>query len=112
MSLPFAFSNNVAPTGGQLDADLAALGAMGITSTVAVGTNAITLTPNTNQPAISVYVNNALFSFSGSGNSTGNVTLQIGSLSPLPLYLPSGAQASAGTITSGTFYVIVYLAAP
>lgn len=111
MSLPFAFSNNVAPTGGQLDADLAALGAMGITSTVAVGTNAITLTPNTNQPAISVYVNNALFSFSGSGNSTGNVTLQIGSLSPLPLYLPSGAQASAGTITSGTFYVIVYLAA-
>ena len=111
MALPYSFSNNTSPTGGQLDADLLALGAMGTTACSATGTNSIVLTQNANQPTVSVYVNNALFSFSGPNNSTGNVTVAVNGLSPLPLYIPAGTQATAGTITSGTFYIIVYLAA-
>lgn len=111
MALPFSFSSNTSPTGGQLDSDLAALGAMGTTSCTATGTNAITLTAGANQPDISVYTNYVQFSFFGPNNSTGAVTLQIGALSPLPVYLPSGTQAASGDIASGAPYVIMYSSA-
>ena len=111
MALPFSFSTNTSPTGGQLDSDLAALGAMGIISSASVGTNSITLTPNPNQPDVSVYNNLAQFSFAAPNNSTGPVTLQVSSLSPLPVYLPSGVQANTGDISSGSPYVVVFLSA-
>jgi hypothetical protein len=112
MTLPATFSNNTSPTGLQLDQTLAAVAAMGLTSGVITGTaNALTLTPNANQPTVAAYVNNARFDFTATGNSTLPVTLQINALAPLPVYLPGGVQAGSGSITSGSYYEVVFLQA-
>lgn len=109
MSLPFSFSNNTSPTGGQLDSDLAAIAAMGIISCTATGTNAIVLTPAANQPTVAVYTDFMQFSFAAPAASTGNVTIQVGSLSPLPAFKGNGSQAGSGDVGSGLPYIIVYL---
>lgn len=111
MALPFSFSNNTSPTGVQLDADLAALGAMGTTFCVATGTNTITLTPNANQPTVAAYVNQQIFSFAAAASSNSTVTLGVNALSALPLFLIGGSQAASGDITIGTPYLIQYLSA-
>ena len=111
MALPFSFSINTSPTGGQLDADLAALGAMGVISCASAGTNTITLTPNANQPDVPVYVNASLFSFAGPNNSSGPVNALVGALSPLPVYVPSGVQANSGDISGGSPYIVMFLSA-
>lgn len=109
MALPYSFSNNTSPTGGQLDSDLAAIAAMGVISGVVTGTNALVFTPNSNQPAVTVYVNYSLFSFIAAANSTNSVTLQVGSLSPLNVYKPGGSQAGNGDLSSGAPYLAMFL---
>ena len=111
MSLPTTFANNTSPTGLQLDNDLLAVAAMGITNCTAVGTNTITLTLQANQPAVGAYVNNTRFDFVAVATSSGSVTLQVGSLSPLPVYKPGGSQAGSGDIVNGSYYEIVFLQA-
>ncbi len=109
MSLPASFSNNTSPTGVQLDQNFAALGAMAVTHCTATGTNTITLSPLSSQPAVAAYTNQQLFDFQAAASSNGAVTLQVGSLSALPLYLIGGAQADSGDITISTPYLIQYL---
>lgn len=111
MALPFSFSNNTSPTGVQLDADLAALGAMGTQLCVATGTNTITLAPGANQPTVAAYVNQQLFVFTAVNSSSGPVTARVNALAFLPLYLPGGAQADTGNIVNGSPYLVQYLAA-
>ncbi len=109
MALPASFSNNTSPTGVQLDQNFAALGAMAVTHCTATGTNTITLSPLSNQPAVAAYTNQQIFDFQAAASSNGSVTVQVGSLSSLPLYLIGGAQAGSGDITISTPYLIQYL---
>lgn len=111
MSLPASFSNNTSPTGVQLDQNFAATGAMGVQATVATGTNAITLTPTANQPTISAYVNNLLFTFLAVNSSNSSVTVQVNALSALPLYKAGNSQAGSGDVSNGSAYLIQYLSA-
>ena len=111
MALPYAFSNNTSPTGGQLDADLAAIAALGILDGTVTGTNALAFTQGANQPIVSVYTNNQKFAFTAVANSTTSVTLQVAALAALPVYLPTGVQAGNGSIANGSYYVVTYLSA-
>ena len=111
MALPYSFSNNTSPTGVQLDADLAALGNMGIWNCSSSGTNAIALTTTANQPAVAAYTDRQRFQFVAAANSTGSVTVAVNSLAALPLYLITGTQAASGDVTIGTPYEIIYLSA-
>lgn len=86
MALPFAFTGNIAPTGEELDADLAALGALTPIPCVAAGTSAITLTPAANTPTVVGYTNYAQFSAVAPSTNTGAVTAQVGSLAALSVY--------------------------
>lgn len=111
MTLPTAFANNTSPTGVQLDNDLLAVAAMGITVGTVVGTNTLTFTPGANQPAVGAYVNNSRFDFVAVATSTGAVTLQVNALSPLPVYKPGGSQATTGDVVNGSYYEVVFLQA-
>lgn len=101
------------PTGNvpasYLDANFNAVGAMAITQCTASGTNSITLTPITNQPAVPAYANYQLFSFVPANSPTGSVSIQVGSLSSLPLYLQNGStQAGSGAFSTTQLLIIAY----
>lgn len=110
MPLPNTFANETSPNMSELDANFLAVATMGIIACAATGTNTIALTPSplNAQPTIGVYANNQRFSFVAANTSSGTVTVQVNSLAALPLYTVAGTQATTDTITSGTYYVIVY----
>jgi hypothetical protein len=112
MPLPTAFSNNATPTGPQLDGDLNALGSLVTIQCTATGTNALQLTPTVNAPAVTSYGAGQpyRFGFTAPNTTTGAVVAAVSGLSALPIYMPNGAQATAGNLTSGTYYEIVYVA--
>ncbi len=109
MALPNTFANQTSPNMQELDQNDAALGAMGTTHCTATGTNTITLSPLSNQPTVAAYTNQQIFDFAAAASSNGPVTVQVGSLASLPLYLIGGAQAASGDITISTPYLIQYL---
>src|SRR6185312_2141389 len=90
------------------DASLADMGNLGVIPCTASGTNAITLTPipSVFAPNVTSPQTNQQFSFSPVANSTGSVTITIGSFTG-NLYLENGAtQAGSGSLTLGVTYVI------
>ncbi len=111
MALPYVFAN----LGGNqqsstLDADFNAVAQMGSIFCSAAGTNAITLTPNANQPDVTAYTNNTLFAFNAAATPTSAVTLQVGSLGALNVYYSDGAtQINAGAFIEAQFVIVVYL---
>ena len=74
----------------------------------ATGTNAIVLTPLSNTASISAYSNYQEFVFVAPATTTGAVTIQVGSLGILPLYL-NGVQASSGSLTAGQLVNCFYV---
>jgi hypothetical protein len=84
------------------DQSLADMGNLGIIPCTAAGTNAVTLTPVAAAfaPNVTAYQANQLFSFTAAANSTGVVTVKVGSLAPLTLV--------NGTLGSGLFYIVAY----
>lgn len=81
--------------------------------TNATGTNAVTLTPLSNQQAIYAYANGQVFGFVPANTSIGNVTAAVvdaesASLAFLPVYLPNGTQAGSGALTVGFFAALAY----
>lgn len=114
MALPVTFGTLPGPTASaaSFDTNFNAVAGIGICQCTAVGTNAITLTPVTNMPTIAAYTNQQQFSFSAVASSTGGVTLQVGALASLNVYMQDGVtQASSGNIVNGQTYVVMYLAA-
>src|SRR5215468_9968534 len=113
MSFPTVFANLAA--GNQpaalLDTMFNIAGAAGAIPCTATGTNAITLTPITNfyQPA--AYANYQIVSFVAAANVTGAVTIRIGALAFVKLFMPSGLQANSGDITANSFYIAAFNAA-
>lgn len=85
-----------------------------ITPCSASGTNVITLTPNDSSPLHPKYIDHEAFAFVAANNSTGSVTMLVaasrGNLSTLKAYKTNGsAQAGAGDITAGLYYVAYYV---
>ncbi len=110
MSLPnLPFAGQTAPTMSELDGTFNAVAALGIVPCTASGTNIITLTPNANTPTISAYANYLQFSFVVVNTTTGAVTLKVGSLAALNVYLPDGTtQAANGTLQINFLYVVAF----
>jgi len=113
MALPTTFANLTTATGQQLDNNFQAVGALVTVQCTAAGTNAISLTPAANAPAVTAYnlPYPVKFGFVGFTTSTGSVTLQVGSLAALPVYTPAGAQAAGGDIVQGFYYEVAYVVA-
>ena len=112
MTLPYVFATlGGNQPGSTLDDDFNAVAQMGSIFCSSAGTNAITLTPNANQPEVTAYVNDTLFAFNAAATPTAAVTLQVGSLGALNVYYSDGAtQISAGAFVQGQFVIVVYLA--
>jgi len=108
MALPTTFANLVNPTGPELDADLSAVGAIGVfPCTVSGSANAIIMTPNANVPvpasnpnAPTVAALGNYMRFTGIAGATNNgpVQIQIGVLPALNAYkdTPAGPVALVG----------------
>jgi hypothetical protein len=111
MALPTAFTGNVAPTGEELDADLAALGALTPIPCTIAGTNTITLTPNANTPTVVAYAPYTQFTGIAAGTNTGPVTAQVGSLASLNVYkdtINGPVQLSGSEIVLNTKLILMY----
>lgn len=109
MSLPNIFatqSGNV--TASELDANFNAVGNMGLYRCTATGTNTITLTPATNQPAVSAYAGNLGVFFVAANTSTGPVQAQVGILPEIPVYNQDGTIAGANSILANSAYTMFY----
>ena len=111
MALPYLFAGVTSGTGAQLDADFAAVGALGVFPCTVAGTNTITMTLAANTPTISAYSNYLRFSGIAAATNTTAVTAQVGSLGSLNVYKdsPSGPIVLAGgEIVAGCAFVLVY----
>lgn len=110
MTFPTTFANLAA--GNQpaslLDTMFGIVGAMGAIPCTSTGTNAITLTPLTNYYLPAAYADYQIVSFVAANSATGAVTVQLGALAFVNLYMPSGLQANSGDINSGDFYIAAY----
>lgn len=95
----------------QWDQSLADMGKLGAIPCTAAGTNAVTLTQAAANfsPTIIAYQNYQLFSFVPAANSTGLLTVALGSLGALKLYRADGVtQATTGDLSSTSVVIIVY----
>ena len=111
MPLPNSFSNNTNPTGGQLDANFAALGAMAVIPGTLAGTNTLVLTLAANTPSVAAYADYQVFSATAAGTNTGAATLAVGALAALGVLkdTPAGPVALAGgEITVGNLVQFTY----
>lgn len=110
MTFPTTFANLAA--GNQpaalLDAMFAVLGAAAPIPCTATGTNAITLTPNTNQYVPASYANYQPVTFTPAASLSGAATIRIGALAFVKLFMPTGIQANSGDISSGALVVAVF----
>jgi hypothetical protein len=113
MSLPWVFANVTELDTPHLDDNYNALGEFVTVQCTAAGINTLTLTPVTNAPVVSAYglPYPVRFGFTAPANSTGSVQAAISGLATLNVYLPNLSQAGNGSLTSGSYYEVVYLAA-
>lgn len=86
MALPATFTGNIAPTGEELDANFAALGALTPIPCTVAGSASITLTPSANVPTVAAYSNYMQFTGVAPSTNIGPVTFQVGSLAALSGY--------------------------
>lgn len=114
MALPNTFAAQTTPQMVELDQNFAALGALTAIPCTVAGTNALVLTPATNCPTVSAYVNYQSFVCAATATNTTAVTARVGSLGILPVYLDTAAgpvALSAGDIFIGNLVVLFYDAA-
>lgn len=111
MALPTLFAGLSTATGAQLDADLAALGAISVIGCAASGTNTIALAVNANTPTVAAYANYMLFSAVAAGTNTSATTAAVGGLAALSVFKdgPTGPIAlTGGEIVAGNFFMLAY----
>ncbi len=111
MPLPTVFANLTTATGAQLDGNFAALGAISIIPCGVTGTNALSLLPLANVPAVTAYANYMTFSGVAAADNTGPVTAGVGSLGSLGVYkdTAAGPVALAGAeIQAGNLITLTY----
>lgn len=112
MTYPTTFANLAA--GNQpaslFDTMFNIAGQQGAIPTTASGTNAISLTSQTNNYVGTSYTDGQLVSWQAAATSTGSVTMQWSGLGFVNYYNASGVQAGSGDIVSGNNYVSQYRA--
>jgi hypothetical protein len=110
MTYPTVFANLAAGTqpASLLDTMFNQAGFQGNIACTATGTNAITLTPNSNFFLPAAYTNYQMVSFTPAATSTGAVTAQIAALGQRQVFNPSGVQANVGDIALGNIYVMTF----
>ena len=110
MALPYTFANVTELDTPQLDANFAAVAALGTIPCGCTGTNALTLTPAANTPTIAAYTNQApVVSFIAANNSTNVVTVNVAGVGFKNLYKANGAtQAGSGDLVQGYLYYAGY----
>lgn len=111
MGLPSSFSNNTNPTGVELDANFAALGALTPIPCAASGTNTIALTPVAFAPAVAAYANYGQFTYICPATNTGPATAQVGALAALAIQkdtIGGPAALTGGEMVQGTAVVLMY----
>jgi len=114
MTLPTTFANLNQATGGQLDDNFAALGKITPIHGVIAGTDALTLTPQTDTPSVDLYETGNIFVGVAAGTNTAAVTLAVGGLGALSVYKDTSAGPAAlspGDIFTGNAYGFIYDAA-
>lgn len=115
MALPVTFATLQA--GNQqlslLDTQFAAVGALGSIPCAAAGTNAITLTPNSNTPTVSSYTDLApSFIFAAAQTSSGAVTLNVNGIGARNAYKWNGlVGVGAFDLVAGMTYKATFLTA-
>lgn len=106
------FANEQNPTGPQLDGDLSQLAQMGWTGcTVSGSPNTVILTTDPNKPVPSLLQNYQAYFFIPISTNTANVTIQVNSFSPLPVYKDNAAGPNVlggGEIVQNCAYVAVF----
>jgi hypothetical protein len=93
------------------DQSLADMGNIAVLPCTAAGVNAVVLTQTASSfsPTIIAYQQGQTFSFAAAGNSTGSVTIQVGTLAAVKLYKTDGiTQAASGDLVSGVQYFISF----
>lgn len=111
MALPNSFSNNTNPTGVQLDANFAALGAIMTIPCAVSGANTLVLTPVANTPTVGAYANGQRYAGIAVSSNSGATTARVGSLAALNVYYdgPAGPTALAGNeILINCAFTLVY----
>lgn len=111
MALPVQFASLSSPTMNQLDLNFNALGALTPIPCAVAGTNALTLTPAANTPAVAAYANYMQFTGIAAATSTGLMTAQVGALAALNVYADSSsgvAQATTGQVVLNTAFTLMY----
>lgn len=111
MALPTQFTGNTSPTGEQLDADLAALGALTPIPCSVSGTNDLTLTALANVPTIPAYSNYMQFTGVVAITNTAAMTANVASLGQLNIYKDTylGPVAlTGGEAVAGTKLILMY----
>lgn len=114
MPLPYTFANLTTAQLSYLDANFSAVGALTPIPCAVSGTNALTLTPLANTPAVSSYVNYGIFTGVVVSTNTGATTAQVNSLAALPIYKDTSAGPAAltgGELVAGNVVYLVYDAA-
>lgn len=110
MSYPTVFAN--LPAGNEplslFDVMFSILGASSTIPCSASGTNAITVAPLTNYYLPAAYTDYQSLSFVAANNSTGAVTIRLGALAFVKLFMPSGLQANSGDISANAFYIAAF----
>jgi len=111
MALPFTFAGVTNPVTSQLDANFAALGALTAIPCGVSGSNALVLTPAVNTPTVTAYANYQTFSGVAVLANTGAVTVTVGSLATLAVYLDTSigpVALSGGEIVAGSAVMVTY----
>ena len=110
MSFPVVFANLAAGNqpASYFDTMFNVTGQQGNIPCTASGTNAITLTPNTNYYLPASYTNAQIASFKAVATSSGAVTVQIGGLALVKLFTGAGVQANSGDVVLNTHYAVQY----
>lgn len=112
MGFPHTFAALSTAQMSFLDDNFNAAGALTTVQATSSGTNAFTLTPAANAPAVTAYglPNPVRFGFVAASTSTGTVTARVNALAFLKVFLPSGVQANTGDINGTSYYEVIYLA--
>lgn len=113
MPLPTLFASATSATGAQLDADLAAVGLLGVIPCTIAGTNTLTLTPliSPASPTIPAYQNYMIFAGVASNANTGAVTAAAAGLGALAVFKDTAAGPVAltgGEIKTANLLLFLY----
>ena len=110
MTYPIVFGTLAAGNQPASDFDTMfnVVGQQGALPCTGTGTNAISLTPGTNNYVPAAYTNGQLATFEAGATSTGAMTMQLAGLGFVNLYNASGNQANAGDVTINVNYLVAY----